>query len=199
MSEQTGPSAPRPDSVLSSRLAPRLLALWRAKATEAIGIDPCLAALMLLVIIYYVATPGIFQGKASGDGYFGFMYLPGLFLKHDINLAILVPDYVPYFGVEPTGRTANPCPIGPVLCWTPSYLLGLLLQKLGLLATPPGQPFGRTTTDYFSAGLGALAAGLFGMAAMFRWLQRRFSLGAARFAVVISVLATPLCFYLVTQ
>jgi hypothetical protein len=161
--------------------------------------DLCIAVLGLTVLIYYFLTPGVFQGKASGDGFLGFMYMPGLLFHHSLDLRYTIPEQLPALGIEPTGHVANPCPIGPVFIWAPTYLLGLLLQKLHIVPTPAGKPFGQNSTDFFFAGLGALMFGQVGVAAMFRVLRRWFTVGAARFGTVTAVWATPLCFYFVTQ
>lgn len=163
--------------------------------------DPCIAALFALLLLYYVLTPGIFEGKASGDGLLGFLYLPGFALHHSPDLRFTVPDRIYSLGVETTGRVANPCPIGPVFIWAPFYLLGLLLQKLHVVTTPAAQRFGQTTVDYFVAGLGTLFFAQMGIAATSRFVRRHMGpgRGPARFAIVVAVLATPLCFYLVTQ
>lgn len=161
--------------------------------------DPFTAALGAVVLLYYVLTPGIFEGKASGDSLFGFMYLPGLFFHGSLDLRYTLPDRVPYLGTEPTGRVANLCPIGPAFVWAPTYLLGLLLQKLRLVSTPAGQRFGHSQIDFWFAGLGALLFGQLGIAAMFRMVQRWLGTAAARLGTAAAVLATPLCFYLVTQ
>lgn len=172
--------------------------------------EPVLLLLALLLLIYYRVTPGIFQGKASGDGFFGFMYLPGLVLHHSVDLAKTVPEYTAVLGRERTGYYANACPIGPVFLWLPTYLLGLLFHKL---ATVPGlgtvlrwlvptltpKLSGREAADFFMAGLGSLAATMLGLALVFRLVQRKLGLGAARLGVVAMALATPLCWYAVTQ
>jgi hypothetical protein len=156
--------------------------------------DPALAALFASAFAYYAATPGIFQGKASGDGYFGFLYLPGIVFHHTLDLAATAPEYVPVFGREATGHVANLVPIGAVAFWMPFYLAGLAVERAA------GQPLtGRSPADYWFTGLGALGFGLAGAALLFRLLRRRFGLGAARFGTLAVVLATPLLWYLVTQ
>ncbi len=161
--------------------------------------DLFVAALGVVLLCYYLLTPGIFQGKASGDGFLGFMYLPGLLFHHSLDLRFTVPEQVPALGIEVTGRSANPCPIGPAFIWAPTYLLGLLLQKLHIVPTASAQRFGQNPADYLFAGLGALLFGQIGIAAMFRVLRRWLGVSAARFGTVTAVLATPLCFYLITQ
>ncbi len=175
-----------------NRALQRLYELFAAK-------DPIIAIAGGILLLYYFLTPGIFEGKASGDGLLGFMYLPGVLLRHSLDLRFTLPERVAALGIELTGRMANPCPIGPALIWAPTYLLGLLLQKLHLVHTPPGQRFGQTTTDFFAAGLGALLFGQIGMAATFRLIRRWLGQKAARFGTITAVLATPLCFYLITQ
>ncbi len=163
--------------------------------------DRWVAGLALATIAYYCATPGVFQGKASGDGYFGFMYLPSLFYHHTLDIAPTVPVYAKYLGVERTGHVANPCPIGTVAFWTPLYLLARALEWIAarFVQLPRESLPGQTVFDFWVVGLGSLAAGLAGVATTFRLIARRLSVGAARFAVVTMVAATPLAWYFTIQ
>lgn len=192
--------------------APPKLTLWQRLRTWAGGIDRSVWLVWLCLVLHYRFTRGIFQGKGSGDGFFGFMYLPGLVLHHSFDLGKPAAEWVATLGRELTGLTANPCPIGPVILWLPFYLLGLLFHKLAQL---PGVGFlltllvptldgklplsGRTEADFYMAGLGSLVAGMWGILILFRLLCRRVSRSAARFAIVGAVLASPLFWYLTTQ
>jgi hypothetical protein len=205
------PEQPDPQHDLGDRAAARPPSLWRRVVTSFTAGDKGLALLALALVVYYRATRGIFQGKASGDGFFGFMFLPGLFVHHSLDLAVSVPEWAAILGRERTGLVANGCPIGPVVLWAPPYLLGLLLHKLaavpvlgGLLrllvpTLQPGRLSGREEADFFMAGLGSLAAGLWGLRLTFTFVARRLGVPAARFGVVGAVAATPLLFYLITQ
>jgi hypothetical protein len=160
--------------------------------------DPVVAAVAATLVVYYCATRGIFQGKASGDGYFGFMYLPGALQHFSFDLNKTVPFWTNILGREATGRVANPCPIGPTLFWLPTYLIGFGLEKLaGLVVKLPSA--GQTEFDFWMAGLGSLLAGLGGLSLQFRLLARRLGVGAARFATVGIGLATPIAWYLCNQ
>ena len=159
-------------------------------------VDPVIALVFLTLLGYYVATPGIFEGKASGDGLDGFLYLPGIVFTHTLDLAAAAPDRAAHMGFprEATGRVANPVPVGVIPFWMPFYLIGLVIQwLLGMTVT------GRSTIDYWFTGLGAFAFGLAGAALLFTLLRRRVGLGAARFGTVGILVATPLPWYLVTQ
>lgn len=164
--------------------------------------DPVLGVLLLALVVYYCAQPGIFEGKASGDGLLGYLYLPNLLYHHTFDLLpSLEPSRHIFFSKEITGHVANPEPLGPVLVWAPTWLLGQGLEWLYRLlahAPPPGllgvSPFG-----YWMAGLGALGAGLAGLALLFRLLARWLGTQAARVGVVVGVCATPLCFYVTVQ
>src|SRR4051794_6417196 len=91
--------------------------------------DPVLAAGMLLLVAYYLGTRGVFQGKASGDGYFGFLYLRAIFFEHTLDMKKVIPEYLPYFSTSgPLHRMPNRCPFGPVLIWTPFYLVACALR-----------------------------------------------------------------------
>ncbi len=186
--------------------------LWLRFRQWAGSIDRSVWLLWLLLLLHYRFTRGIYQGKGSGDGFFGFQYLPGIIFHHSFDLARPAPEWAHIIGRETTGLVANPCPIGPLLFWFPFYLLGLLLQKLALV---PGLGFvlrlliptlegvrnltGRTEADLYMAGLGSLLAGLVGIRILFDFVARHFGKPAARFATIGAVLATPLCWYLTTQ
>jgi hypothetical protein len=169
------------------RTAPRRLLDWLRK-------EPLLAGLFFALLAYYAATPGIFEGKASGDGLMGFHYLRGLFLHGTLDLGVTGPHYASIYGRQPNGRVANPCPFGPTLLWWPTYLLGLLLKKVS------GQRLdGAPTFDYFMTGLSTVALGCAGLVLTVRLLRRWASEAAARFALLGMALGTPLCWYLVHQ
>src|SRR5215470_15727917 len=86
--------------------------------------DPVLLAGMGLLVLYYVCQRGVFQGKASGDGWFGFQFLPALCHFHTLDMQKVIPEYLPYFSkVGPMQRMPNRCPFGPVLVWMPFYLV----------------------------------------------------------------------------
>src|SRR4051812_331075 len=99
-----------------------------------------LVVLLALITLHYVATRGVFQGKASGDGFFGFMYLPNLVFFHTLARAPSVRQYVAVLGRARSGLVANPCPIGPALFWRPPYLIGRALGKLHALVTHAPTP-----------------------------------------------------------
>jgi hypothetical protein len=161
--------------------------------------DPVVAAVAVALCAYYCATRGIFQGKASGDGYFGFMYLPGVLQHFSLDLDKTVPFWTNILGREVTGRVANACPIGPTLFWLPTYLAGWGAERLvGLVVKLPA-PAGMSPFDFWMAGLGSLGAGLAGLALQFKLLARRVGVPAARFAAVGAPLATALTWYLCNQ
>lgn len=174
--------------------------------------DLVITVLMLYLLCYYVSTRGIFEGKASGDGYQGFLYLPGILFHHTLDIAPVSAEWAHRLGREATGHVANACPIGPVILWAPTYLFGLLLKKTFLilhglhllpraiwtrLPLTPLHVYG--PFDFFMAGLGAFFSGVCGIALSFKLLRRRLSLLASRYAVVTAILATPITWYLVTQ
>ena len=159
-------------------------------------LDPVIALVFLALVVYYAATPGIFEGKASGDGIDGFLYLPGIVFTHTIDLGVSAPDRAAHLGLAPevTGHVANPVPVGVIAFWMPFYVIGLAFQSLLGMPTT-----GQSSIDYWFTGLGALGFGLAGAALLFVLLRRRFGLGAARFGTVGILAATPLAWYLVTQ
>jgi hypothetical protein len=155
---------------------------------------------MLLLVVYYVATRGVFQGKASGDGWFGFQYLRAIFFQHTLDMKTVIPEYLPYFSTSgPHHVMPNRCPFGPVLVWAPFYLvafgLSRLLGALHLIGhLKGGEPFFAWFT-----GLGTLAMTLVGYRAMYVLLSRHVGRTAARIGSAVSVWATPIAWYAVTQ
>jgi hypothetical protein len=187
----------------------------RSLAARLRVIDPVLGLVFLVLVLHYVGTRGIFEGKASGDGVIAFLYFPGLVYHHTFDLSpVALPHIVSSFGREPaSGLVANPNPIGPPLLWVPFYglvvvgkwLIGGALALIGAHA-PSGlvkwyqfERLHHGEFDYWLTGLGTLLFGLVGVSRLFVLLRRRLSLGAARFAVAASVLASPLWWYLTTQ
>jgi hypothetical protein len=191
-----GPIDPSPRAAARLAVAP-LRKVMRAFTAG----DRVVAALAVVVLAYYFATPGIFEGKASGDGYQGFMYLPDLFQHGTLDAAAGGQFWINRLGRESTGHVANACPIGPVPFWVLPYFVALAVEKIagGPILAAHWPLNGGSMFQFFMAGLGSLACGLAGAALLFRLLQRRLGTGAARFGTVGAVLATPLCFYLVTQ
>ncbi len=180
-----------------------LVSRVRSAAGAVFGRDPALLALSALVAIWYVATPGVFEGKASGDGLLGFRHLTGLLVHRSLDLRDTWPERSSVYAAEPaTGRVANPAPIGAVIFWLPPYVAGLGVERaLGVGARErlgyvgPGE----SRWLYFCAGLGSLACALAGFARLFAIARRYASLGAARFALVASVLGSPLFWYSTSQ
>lgn len=186
----------------------------RRLTERARAIDPILWLIGAVLLLHYFSTRGIFQGKASGDGFFAFLYYPALLRHHTFDMtSVASPQLLAGFGREVTGMVANPNPIGPPILWTPFYFLGLTLKRLVILATesfhghPPAflaaihayvaVPEGEF--DFFVTGLGSLTFALIGIWRMHALLQRRLSLTAARFGVATAVLASPLWWYITTQ
>jgi hypothetical protein len=155
---------------------------------------------MLALVVYYVATPGVFQGKASGDGWFGFHYLRALVFKHTLDMQEVLPKFLPYFGTTgPAHHMPNRCPFGPVLVWMPFYLVACALQGLGALvhlASPVNgdEPFVAGVT-----GLGTLAGVLVGWRYTYLLVERHAGRTAARVGSTAAVWATPIAWYAVTQ
>lgn len=154
---------------------------------------------MALLILYYVCTRGVFQGKYSGDGLFGFEYLRALIYGHTLDMQKVVPEWRPYFGLDPhTHHMPNRCPFGPVLVWLPFYLIGCAIAEIGarlhLCHLRPDSLF-----HAWMAGLGTLAAVLVGYRQVYVMIERHLGRGAARLGATVSVWATPIAWYAVTQ
>jgi hypothetical protein len=154
---------------------------------------------MVVLAFYYVATRGVFQGKASGDGWFGFQYLHAIFYRHTLDMQKVLPQWRPYFGVDHvTQHMPNRCPFGPVFLWAPFYLLACAIATVGkwlhLANAAPDSPF-----HAWFAGLGSLTAALAGMRQVYVMVERHLGRAAAQLAAIVAVWATPVAWYAVTQ
>jgi hypothetical protein len=158
-----------------------------------------LAAAMLLVVAYYVATRGVFQGKTSGDGWFGFMYLRSIFFEHTLDMQRVMPEYLRYFGTSgPWKAMPNRCPIGPVFVWAPFYLVSVGITKLLTLAHFIAAQHEAAIQAWF-CGLGTLGGVLVGWRFLYVLVERRLGRAAARIGTIAAVWATPIVWYAVTQ
>lgn len=162
--------------------------------------DPVLGAGLVLLVAYYVFTRGVFQGKYSGDGLFGFEYLRAIVYEHTLDMKAVVPEWLPYFSQHPvTQHMPNRCPFGPVLLWLPFYLVGCGLAELGRLLHLVGPLKPDSAFHAWMAGLGTLGAVLVGYRQVYVLAERHLGRGAARLAATASVWATPIAWYAVTQ
>jgi len=162
--------------------------------------DRWVGVAMLLLCVYYVATPGVFQGKASGDGWFGFQYLRSIVWFRTLDMRYAVPEYLPYFGVSGPGHhMPNRCPFGPVFVWMPLYLVSCALSGLAELVklAPPGR--GQSPFEAWFTGLGTLAGVLVGWRYTYVLVARHCGRLAARLGSSAAVWATPIAWYAVTQ
>ncbi|MGH8325024.1 MAG: hypothetical protein ACRETD_14705, partial [Steroidobacteraceae bacterium] len=155
---------------------------------------------MLLLCVYYAATRGVFQGKASGDGWFGFQYLRSLVYFRTLDMRHAVPEFLPYFGTSGPGHhMPNRCPFGPVFVWMPLYLVGVGLRGLGELMhlVPAGR--GQSPFEAWVVGLGTLGGVLIGWRYTYALVERHAGRVAARVGTIAAVWATPIVWYSVTQ
>jgi hypothetical protein len=165
---------------------------------------------MLLLFLYYVFTKGVFQGKYSGDGLFGFEYLRGIVFEHTLDMQKLMPETLPFFNVDHvTHHMPNRNPIGPVVAWLPFYLIGCaflpILRRLHWVDQSIKPvfigPAGKTAAPFLAwfAGLGSLTMALVGYRQTYVLLERRIGRDAARLGSALAVWATPIAWYAVTQ
>jgi hypothetical protein len=162
--------------------------------------DPVIAAGMLLLVLYYVCTRGIFEGKLSGDGVYGFQYLRAVIFEGTLDMQKVIPDKLPFFGTHPvTHHMPNRCPFGPVYIWMPFYLIACGIAKLGELlhivkAVRPDSPFHAWIT-----GLGTLGAVIVGYRQVYVMIARHLGQKPARLGATVAIWATPIAWYAVTQ
>jgi hypothetical protein len=156
---------------------------------------------MLALVVYYVATRGVFQGKASGDGWFGFQYLRGIVWFHTLDMRAPLPEYLPFFGLAGPGHhMPNRCPFGPVFVWMPLYLVACAVHGVaGLLHASWRIGNGQSPFEAWVTGLSTLAAVLVGWRYTYVVVARHLGRGAARIGSLAAVWATPIAWYAVTQ
>jgi hypothetical protein len=187
-----------------------LVAKFRQRLKWLYADDPVLGAGMLLLVLYYVCTRGVFQGKFSGDGLFGFEYLRGIVFERTLDMQKLMPETLPFFSIDRvTHHMPNRNPIGPVVAWLPFYLIGCaflpLFRRLHwvdqsikpVFIGPAGH--GAAPMLAWFAGLGTLAMVLAGYRQTYVLLERRLGRDAARLGATLAVWATPIAWYAVTQ
>ncbi|MDB4967436.1 MAG: hypothetical protein JWN44_3125 [Myxococcales bacterium] len=155
---------------------------------------------MLALVAYYVVQRGVFQGKASGDGWFGFQYLRGIVFFHTIDMRAPLPEFLQFFGLTgPARHMPNRCPFGPVFVWMPFYLVANAVQGLLSLLhlTKPGN--GQSPFIIFFTGFGTLGGVLVGWRYSYLLVERYCGRVAARIGTIAAVWATPIAWYAVTQ
>ncbi len=176
--------------------------------------DRVIAVGMLLLVLYYVGTRGVYQGKMSGDGFFGFQYLNDAVFHRSLDMRKVIAKWEPYFGSDPiTHRMPNRNPFGPVLAWMPFYLIAVGLVGLARGLHPSslfGGKFAAAIREFetlppdsafhaWVAGLGTLIAVLIGWRFLYKLIDRRVGRTAARIGSTVAVWATPIAWYAVTQ
>jgi hypothetical protein len=162
--------------------------------------DRVIAVGMALLCAYYVIDRGVFQGKASGDGWFGFNYLKSIVVHGTLDMQAALPGSLQFFGVGGPGRhMPNRCPFGPVIVWLPFYLVAGALHQLAIWLHLTTTPFGNAPFDAWVTGLGTLAGTLVGWRYTYVLIERRLGRAAARLGSTAAVWATPIAWYTVTQ
>jgi hypothetical protein len=177
--------------------APARGRLRRAVAWLSLDDRPTAIA-MGLVIFYYCVTWGPWQGKASGDGWFGFLYLKAIYYHRTLDMRTVAPEFFRFFGeMGPGHHMPNRCPFGPVILWLPLYLIVAvpesILLSLGVLKHAPWN--GQSPVHIWVTGLATLGAVLIGWRATFALFRRHVPLAAARLGAIATVCATPLLWY----
>lgn len=157
-----------------------------------------IAAAMAILCVYYFCTWGPWQGKAAGDGWFGFLYLRAIVFHQTLDMRTVAPEFLPFFGLlGPGGHMPNRCPIGPVFLWMPFYLLALGVMALGRVfhfgwaSVPSPSP----QVEIVITGIGTLLIVLLGWRALFRLAERHLGRDAGRLAGMVALFATPMLWY----
>ena len=160
------------------------------------------AIAMAATVLYYVVIWGPFQGKASGDGWFAFLYLKAIVFHSSLDMKLVAPEYLRFFGESGPGHhMPNRCPFGPTFIWLPFYLIvaipELIAIKLGLLEMTAHS--GQSPVHIWVAGLGTLGCLLVGWRALLQLFSRHVESSAAELGAAITVWATPMLWYTAHQ
>lgn len=157
-----------------------------------------LVGLIALVRAPYTEIP---DALFVSDGFGYFIYLPSVFIDHDLDLSNQVTR-IPYEGQKPffrvsetTGRHTNQFPIGSAILWSPFYLAADASAR-GLQAL--GVPIERNGFGYWyelPVYLGSAAFGFVSIALMLRMLRCMFSPPIALASCFGVVFATPMAYY----
>lgn len=126
-----------------------------------------------------------------------FVYLPSLAFDHDLDFS---NDWLALGYDHPPPRTSqglpgNKHPIGPALVWSPFYLAAHAYVAVDHALGGPYLPTGYAPPYRRSVALGTLAVVVLGSALLLRVLERQAGRGAARWALVALLGASPLLFY----
>jgi hypothetical protein len=128
------------------------------------------------------------------------MYLRAIFFEHTLDMQTIMPEYLRYIGKMPrTGHMPNRCPIGPVIFWIPSYLVGVAYVWIRELIMHLPHSKGDTPLHAWFAALGTVGGVLVGWRAMYVLIERHLGRIAACIGSIAAVGATPLVWYAVTQ
>ena len=156
----------------------------------AFGVRHFVAATALVAAAAYTAFFGRLDSipQIRSDGYSYYVYLPSVFLYHDVTLERLANDwyggpYPDFTGIRrwpSTGRWLNLHPIGTAILMTPFFVVADLLSRWSNLPRD-----GFSLYYQHGAALAGLAYFLFGLALLRRMLREQFSDGV--------VLATLIC------
>ena len=153
---------------------------------------------MALLVVYYAVTWGAYQGKAAGDGWFGFLYLKSIFYYRTLDMKLAAPQFLRFFGeFGPGHHMPNRCPIGPTLIWMPLYVLVAIPESIliSLHVLKVGPDTGAMPLHIWVTGLGTLFCVLVGWRQLLGLYLRYLSDGAAELGAAVTVWATPLLWY----
>jgi hypothetical protein len=154
------------------------------------GVRYVVAAAALLAAVAYTALYGRLDSvpQIRSDGYSYYVYLPSVFLYHDVSLEKLAnewyggpyPDYTGIRRWPSTNRWLNLHPIGTAILMAPFFVAADWLSAWSNLPRD-----GFSLYYQHGAGIAALAYFLLGLAILRRMLRQQFSDGV--------VLATLIC------
>jgi hypothetical protein len=153
---------------------------------------------MLLAIFTLVLMLGLFVPWVHGiDGTGYYAWLRSAVIDGDLDTADeyghfdrLEPEWKNRFSLAPTGRYANPFPIGPAMLWSPAFLVAHVLAPL------LGYPRDGYSPPYIWAiSLASVMFVLVGLLLLLQVARRWASPAAALWGIVAVWLASPLIFY----
>src|SRR5262249_51400645 len=142
-------------------------------------------------------TPG---ARIGVDGRYHWAYLTSLVLDRDLDFTNQYNDpesgnYYRY-GRTPTGRLANPFPIGPAIAWMPFFLVAHAVAEIA------GVPHADAGTTYVHQLITLYSSFLYAFAAIilaYDMARRRFGPGPSLAGALAAALCGPIFHYAVNQ
>ncbi len=163
-----------------------------------------LSFLVLLILFLYFWYWGYsYPVKVDGDGVGYYSYLRSIFMDGDLNFANEFEKLESWkYGLPlpadktSTGYVPNPYSIGPVILWSPFFLLALLITHIINLFGGNVLIDGYSSIFVLFTSAGTKIYGFLGIILLWKSLRLFYKEEPSFFSTVFMMLATPLTYYL---